>query len=243
MNVVSDFISSMVYVNPWLEDLKDDCRIRATDTLDNVEHIFYVSVDDELKKSNSLFVAVSLRFEVIFKDIENVIAKALGDTEPWRVSCNLWLSEELCGEKLLINQEYLIDVSSDVAKKKSLSQFFEMYNKKIEPLRKKMRSQECLDDYEFYPDPRGSELLWEMRRIVYLFLYRKEKFKSYIDGFKDGLKMYIEKIDAIEKELGNEHNNLQVLEDGELAAKNIFVYQQRKWLEEANKILWALENS
>jgi len=143
-----------------------------------VRHVFHISsFEDEIVTDNGVFCAIDLFIKIKYLNIEKFIEKALGELYHLSgVSSALRLSDKFPEEEIFynpeeeifFNQTYMIDISDPATKKKSIAEFIDKYYQWLEPVRQKMRSPECLTDFEFYPTPDlpHKKLSWEIRRLA-----------------------------------------------------------------------------
>jgi len=245
MKILDEITSAFMQSNSTFGNLNEFDRFSANDTHKNVEHIFRISPDPEgvINMAGKNFFVVFLKINIRYLHIEELIEKALGDLYFSNCpSAVLNLSDGFPEEHLYSYQNYLIDVSSAAAQKKSVQEFIDRYYKWLEPIRKKMRSHECLADFEFYPHSQENDhdpMHWEMRRLAYLYLYEKNTLKPYIKHLKAQFLPYVKYIE--EEEAGLKEEDMNLLTSGGRMV-NLEIYTAKRAIEEMKKMLAALEN-
>jgi len=160
MKILDEIIFAFMKSNSIFGNLNAFDKFPANDTHENVEHIFRIfpDPDEVINIGDRNFFVISLRISIRYFHIERLIEKALDDLYPSNCpSAVLDLSDGFPGVHLYSYRNYLIDISSAAAQKKSIQEFIDKYYTWLEPIRQKMRSLECLADFEFYlyPPPRG----------------------------------------------------------------------------------------
>jgi len=229
--VIKEISSAMVAMNPafqWLEEsLVDKTQFYATDVPKDVIHRFHIfSPADEIKKDGKNFIPISLSVHIIFYDIEKLIVDALGESPSHLHTYTLGLSRGFPKEELYLNQMYLIDISSNVAKKLSINCFVRGYEKLLEPIRQKMRTPDCLGDDQFFPFHEGDPLGWVMCRIAWHYLNNsKEEFEAYAERLKEPLALH----------------EMEIEEKAQEEGEHIFIQISRKTAARTKRLLAALK--
>jgi|GEM_PF-1486634 len=247
-----DVIFEFIHSNPIFGKLNAFDRFRANDTSEEVRHIFHISsFGDEIVTDNGVFCAIDLNIKIKYPIIEKFIEEALGELYHLSgVSSVLWLSDGFPEEEIYhnpeeevdYNQTYMIDISNPTAKKKSIAEFIDKYHQWLEPIRQKMRSPECLADFEFCPTPdfAHKKISWEIRRLAYLYLYEeKATLERYIKHFKEDFIPYAQELDTVEAGLTEEDMDFWSMEENKMINREISSI--RKSVEQTKKMLAALE--
>jgi len=242
MRICDEIISAFMQSSSIFSNLNEFNRFSANDTHGNVKHAFYISPypDGIINIKGKNFFTISFSLEIRYLHIEQLIENILGDLYPSGCpSVVLNLSDGFPEEHLYSHRNYLIDVSSAAAQKKSIQEFIEKYYKWIEPVRQKMRSIECLADFEFCPSPERNTLSWELRRLAYLYLYEKNILNNYIKHFKEDFVPYVQELDMAEAELTEEDMDFWSAKEDKLV--NLELHTIRRSVEQVKKMLSALE--
>jgi len=241
MSILDEITSAFMRSNSIFSDLDEFGRFQANDTQKNVEHIFHVSIPEGVTDIDErIFFAVNLNINVTYLHIEEFIKKALGHLyDPSWSSALLLLQDGFPLGELHDDKHYLIDISSVAAKKKSIQGFIDKYYQWLEPIRKKMRSPECLIDFEFHLNPECEPIYWEIRRLTYLFLHEKATLKPYLENLKEQFFPFVKEIEADEARL--KAKDIDSFSD-EDHMENWEIFIAKKAIEEMKKMLAAVEN-
>jgi len=234
--VIYEFMKS----NAAFGNLDEDDRFYASDTPKGVQNIFRISpVLEEVATENGVFVKIDVDVHVIYDEIEKIFDELLGELSFSGVSGTLNLMNLAPEEELYFGYTYLINISSESEKKKSIDKMIALYYQWIEPVRKKMHSLRCLMDFTFYPNPEGDFIGWELRRLAYLYMYERAMLKPYIENLNERFLLYIKEIDEAEAELEEEDFNFHLFRENKLV--NLTIHTHRQWVTKMKNLLAALE--
>jgi len=240
MDTLQRVIYELMKSNAAFGNLDEDDRFYASDTPEGVRNIFRISpVLEEVTAENGIFLKIGLNVYVIYEEIEKLFDELLGELSFSGVSGTLDLMNWVPEEYLYLGYKYLINISNELEKKKSIDELIALYYQWIEPVRKKMHSPRCLMDFDFHPKPKGESIGWELRRLAYLYLYERAMLKPYIENLNERLLIHIKEIDRAEAELKEGDFNFWLGKEKKLV--NLTIHTHRQWVTKMKNLLAVLE--
>jgi len=240
MDTLQRVIYELMKSNAAFGNLDEDDRFYASDTPKGVKNIFRISpVLEELTIKHRVFAKINLNVYVIYDEIEKIFDELLGELSFSGVSGSLDLMNWIPEDNLYRGYTYLINVSGELEKEKSIDRFIDLYNTWIEPVRKKMHYPRCLMDFDFHPEPKGESIGWELRRLAYLYLYERAMLKPYIENLNERLLIHIKEIDRAEAELEEGDFNFWLGKEKKMV--NLTIHTHRQWVTKMKNLLTVLE--